>query len=90
MDHGQKRHMQVVVAPQDLHWQSLASPSYDGALCGEVRVPEGSQPPMPLTERRIIAHRALLAIDARNAIINLGVGMPEVHQSALGPTLQLP
>lgn len=70
--------LQVVVAPPELHWQSLGSPAYDGSLCGEVRTPEGHMQPMPLSGRRVIAHRAMLAISVPHAIINLGVGMPEV------------
>lgn len=28
----------IVVAPLDQHWQSLASPTYDGSLSGKARV----------------------------------------------------
>ena len=70
--------LQVVVAPPELHWQSFASPEADGALTGEVRHPEGSLPPLGMSARRIIAYRAMLAIEKPRAIINLGVGMPEV------------
>ena len=70
---------QVVVAPPELHWQTLAVPGYDGSLSGEVRAPEGHLLPMSMGARRIIAHRAMLAISIPHAIINLGVGMPEVR-----------
>lgn len=36
-------------------------------------------PPLGLGPRRVIAHRAMLEIDCPHAIINLGVGMPEVR-----------
>ena len=48
---------QVVVAPPELHWQSLREPGYDGSLSGEIRSPLHSIPALPLDERRIIAHR---------------------------------
>ena len=50
----------------------------DAALSGEIRGPVGSLQPLPMSARRIIAYRAMLAIDKPQAIINLGVGMPEV------------
>ncbi|EFN53785.1 hypothetical protein CHLNCDRAFT_36346 [Chlorella variabilis] len=67
----------VVVAPPELHWQSFRDPHYDGSLSGEIRTPLHSILPLPLDERRIIAHRAMLEIDQPNCIVNLGVGMPE-------------
>ena len=80
--------LQVVVAPPELHWQSLASPAYDGSLCGEVRSPEGHLQPLPLDGRRVIAHRAMLAISRPNAVINLGVGMPEVRRCSMQHTAE--
>eukprot|EP00887_Chlorella_sp_A99_P000146 scaffold16.g146.t1 len=56
----------VVVAPPELHWQTMRGPGYDGSLSGEVRKPLHSIPPLPMDSRRIIAHR-----QARK------VGMPE-------------
>ena len=55
----------------------------DAALSGEIRGPAGSLQPLPMSARRIIAYRAMLAIEKPQAIINLGVGMPEVswHRS---------
>ena len=82
--------MQVVVAPPELHWQSFASPEPDGALSGEVRHPEGSLPPLGMSVRRIIAYRAMLAIEKPQAIINLGVGMPEARPPCLLATCVLP
>lgn len=58
----------IVVAPATEHWQSLASPMYDGSLSGEVRSPSSSIKPLPMNERKVIAHRAMLAIDKPHAI----------------------
>ena len=71
--------MQIVVAPPELHPQTLAPPlAYDGSLSGEWRRPLSDIEGLPLNERAVIAHRAMLEIDTPNAVVNLGVGMPEV------------
>lgn len=67
----------VVVAPLDVHWQSMATPHYEGSLSGELRTPLSAVQPLPLDARKIIAHRCMLGVKKRNAIVNLGVGMPE-------------
>ena len=45
---------------------------------GEVRAPISSIAALPMNERKVIAHRAMLMIDQPHAIVNLGIGMPEV------------
>ncbi|GAB4815940.1 hypothetical protein N2152v2_002986 [Parachlorella kessleri] len=68
----------IVVAPPELHPQTLAPPlAYDGSLSGEWRRPLSDIEGLPLNERAVIAHRAMLEIDTPNAVVNLGVGMPE-------------
>ena len=65
----------IVVSRPENHWQTYEA-HYNPALCGEVKVPVDSIPPMKLNERKIICRRAAMELDPQ-AIINLGIGMPE-------------
>lgn len=65
----------IVVSRPENHMQTYAD-QYNPALSGEVKVPVDSIPPMPLNERKIICRRSAMELDP-NAIINLGIGMPE-------------
>ena len=66
----------VVVAERaEYHPQTFAVP-YDPAYSGELRVPAASIAPMPPGARKTIARRAALELRP-NAIVNLGIGMPE-------------
>jgi propionate CoA-transferase len=66
----------VVVAERpEHHMQTIAEP-YNPAFSCELRVSVGGLPPMPMSERKIIARRAAFELKA-NAVVNLGIGMPE-------------
>jgi len=65
----------VIVAAPAEHEQTFAC-HYDPSYSGEVKVPLGSIPALPMDERKLIARRAALEL-TRGAIINLGIGMPE-------------
>ncbi len=65
----------VVVAKPENHWQTFAVP-YSPAFSGELRVPVASIAAMEMSERKIIARRAAMERKP-NAVVNLGIGMPE-------------
>ena len=65
----------VVVSKPENHWQTFGT-QYNPAFAGEIRVRAGSLPPLPMSERKIIARRAAFELKA-NSVVNLGIGMPE-------------
>jgi len=65
----------VVAEKPEYHMQTFAE-QYSPAFAGEIRVPLSAIAAMPMSERKIIVRRAALELRA-NAIVNLGIGMPE-------------
>jgi propionate CoA-transferase len=65
----------VVLARPQHHMQTF-SESYNPAYTGEIRVPTSTIKPMAFDVRKVIARRATMFLKI-NAIVNLGVGMPE-------------
>ncbi len=65
----------VVVAKPEHHWQTFLEP-YNPAFSAELKVPRNVIPAMAMSERKIIARRAALELQP-NAVVNLGIGMPE-------------
>ena len=66
----------VVVAEKPEHHMQTFATQYSAAFSGEIRVPMSTLTPLPMSERKVIARRAALEL-ARNAVVNLGLGMPE-------------
>lgn len=65
----------VVVSNPEYHKQTYGT-QYDPAYSGETRIPMDSIPPLPLDVRKVIARRAAMEL-VPNAIVNLGLGVPE-------------
>ena len=65
----------VVAEKPEYHMQTFIE-QYSPAFAGEIRVPLSAIPGMDMSERKIIARRAALELNA-NAVVNLGIGMPE-------------
>lgn len=65
----------VVAEKPEYHQQTFIEP-YSPAFSGELRVSMTAIAPMVLDERKIIARRAAMELQANN-VVNLGIGMPE-------------
>lgn len=66
----------AVISPAEHHYQNFANLPYDAALSQEFRVPLAGMEIMQMSERKIIARRAAMELP-KNAVINLGIGVPE-------------
>jgi propionate CoA-transferase len=65
----------VVVSRPEHHPQTWGT-QYSPALSGELRVPLSSTPSLELSVRKVIARRAAMELRP-NAVVNLGIGIPE-------------
>jgi propionate CoA-transferase len=69
----------VVVANPERHMQTF-SESYNPAYTGEFKGSKSNIPSLPLTVRKIIGRRAAMFLTS-NAVVNLGIGIPETVAS---------
>ena len=65
----------IVVAKPENHMQTFGT-AYDPAYSGEIRIPVEAIEPLPMDVRKVITRRATMEL-VPNAIVNLGIGMPE-------------
>ena len=66
----------VVVAERPEHHMQTYAEQYNPAFAGEIRVPMSAIGAMPMSARKIIARRAAMELKP-DAVVNLGIGMPE-------------
>ncbi|WP_291994591.1 acyl CoA:acetate/3-ketoacid CoA transferase [Candidatus Accumulibacter sp. ACC003] len=66
----------VVVAEKPEYHMQTFSEQYSAAFAGEIKVPMSAIPAMAMSERKIIVRRAAFELKP-NAVVNLGIGMPE-------------
>ena len=66
----------VVLAENSQHHMQTMVSQYNAGFSSTIRVRTGNIPPMELSDRKIIARRAALQLQA-NSVVNLGIGMPE-------------
>jgi len=65
----------VIASRPEFHMQSFGE-QYNASYSGEIRYPLTELKAIPLDERKIIARRAFLEVTPQ-AIVNLGIGVPE-------------
>ena len=66
----------IIVAENMGDHEQCFGHEYDPSLCGQLRVPVDSLPPVALSPKKIIARRAALEL-TENTVVNLGIGIPE-------------
>ena len=69
----------IVVGDEESNKQCLGC-DYDPSLTGELRIPLEESEPSLLDAKKVIARRAAMEL-CENAIVNLGVGVPELISS---------
>lgn len=73
----------IVVAEDPADQQQSYGCIFDASVCGDVTIPVDALKPAPLNAKKVIARRAamLLLGMSNEAVINLGIGIPELVAS---------
>ncbi|SHJ47850.1 propionate CoA-transferase [Dethiosulfatibacter aminovorans DSM 17477] len=66
----------IVVSEMCEHHEQVFDIQYNPSFSGEARIPVGNVKPLPMNQRKIIGRRAAMEL-VPDAIVNLGIGMPE-------------
>ncbi|KEI01722.1 acyl CoA:acetate/3-ketoacid CoA transferase [Clostridium botulinum] len=84
----------IVIVPEgeEDSWQTFDEP-YRDEFCGRAVIPLDSIEAAPLNERKLIARRAAMELP-KNAVVNLGIGIPEgvamvANEEGIGDTMTL-
>ncbi len=85
-------YVDVIVRPDDADMPAALA-DQRSYFCGNTRAPVSAFAPAPLDERKIVARRAAMEL-VTGAIVNLGVGMPEVvalvaNEEGIGDSLSM-
>ena len=64
----------VVATKKEACWQTEGL-YFDPSFSGDIKIPLEAVPKLPLSDRKVIARRANMEL-VRNAIVNLGYGLP--------------
>jgi propionate CoA-transferase len=65
----------IVIARPENHMMTFGT-GFNPSMSGEIRVPVEAIPPLSLDVRKVIGRRAAMEL-FHNAIVNIGIGMPE-------------
>lgn len=65
----------IVQARAENHMQTFGG-QYNPSYCGDIRIPASAIEPLPMDERKVIGRRCVMELES-DAVVNLGIGMPE-------------
>lgn len=74
----------AVICPEpEIDHRQTHSFAFNPAYCGNIRLPENAESPIPLNVRKVIGRRAMMEL-SKNDILNVGTGIPN---DVVGPII---